>query len=125
MGAAVDGQQLAGDGPAAEGEPADRLGHLVGGHQQLQGRDLGGALLVLFVVGLFQPLFDYWRIEPNEFVHYVQPWGRDQSVPRQGSTVTREVPDVRPKRRATGIRCFISVARAVRATSRISSSMRG
>ena len=33
-------------------------------------------------------------MEPNEFVHYVQPWGRDQSIPRQGSTVTREVPDV-------------------------------
>ena len=41
-----------------------------------------------------QPRRDYWRIEPNEFVHYVQPWGRDQSIPRQGSTVSREVPDV-------------------------------
>ncbi|MFT5830217.1 MAG: hypothetical protein ACI9D0_000800, partial [Bacteroidia bacterium] len=35
-----------------------------------------------------------WRFEPNDFPHYLQPWGRDQSVPRQGSTVTREIPDV-------------------------------
>ncbi len=47
-----------------------------------------------FVLGMLQPRFNYWRIESNEFVHYIQPWGRDQSVPRLGSTVTREVPDV-------------------------------
>ncbi len=47
-----------------------------------------------FCLGMLQPRFDYWRLEPNEFVHYIQPWGRDQSVPRLGSTVTREVPDV-------------------------------
>ena len=40
------------------------------------------------------PRFNYWRLEPNEFVHYIQPWGRDQSIPRLGSTVSREVPDV-------------------------------
>lgn len=55
---------------------------------------LGGVLWVLFFVGLIHPRFDYWRFEANEFVHYVQPWGRDQSIPRSGSTVTREVPDV-------------------------------
>ena len=47
-----------------------------------------------FCLGMLQPRFNYWRLEPNEFVHYIQPWGRDQSIPRQGSTVTREVPDV-------------------------------
>lgn len=51
-------------------------------------------LWVFFCLGMLQPRFDYWRLEPNEFVHYIQPWGRDQSVPRQGTTVTREVPDV-------------------------------
>ena len=51
-------------------------------------------LCVFFVIGIVQPRFDYWRFEPNEFVHYVQPWGRDQSIPRQGSTVAREVPDM-------------------------------
>jgi hypothetical protein len=51
-------------------------------------------LWVLFLAGMIQPRFDYWRLEANEFVHYIQPWGRDQSIPRIGSTVTREVRDV-------------------------------
>ena len=51
-------------------------------------------LFLFFLVGMIQPRFNYWRIEPNEFVHYIQPWGRDQSIPRQGSTVAREVPDM-------------------------------
>ncbi|MEM9382905.1 MAG: hypothetical protein AAGB93_23340 [Planctomycetota bacterium] len=51
-------------------------------------------LLLFFMIGMAQPRLNYWRIEPNEFVHYIQPWGRDQSIPRLGSTVTREVPDV-------------------------------
>jgi len=51
-------------------------------------------LSVFFLVGMIQPRFNYWRIEPNEFVHYIQPFGRDQSIPRLGSTVVREVPDV-------------------------------
>lgn len=55
---------------------------------------IGLFLLFFFFLGIAQPRFDYWRLEPNEFVHYVQPWGRDQSFPRQGSTVTREVPDL-------------------------------
>ena len=49
---------------------------------------------LFMALGLLQPRLDYWRFEPNEFTHYVQPWGRDQSVPRLGSTVTREIPDV-------------------------------
>ena len=51
-------------------------------------------LVIFFGLGLIQPRVDYWRLEPNEFVHYIQPFGRDQSIPRQGSTVTREVPDI-------------------------------
>ncbi len=51
-------------------------------------------LIVFSFMGLIQPRVDYWRLEPNEFVHYIQPFGRDQSIPRQGSTVTREVPDI-------------------------------
>jgi len=52
------------------------------------------ALWGFMAVGLMQPRFNYWRFEPNEFTHYIQPWGRDQSVPREGSTVVREIPDV-------------------------------
>lgn len=48
----------------------------------------------LLILGLLTPRLDYWRFEANEFVHYIQPWGRDQSIPRVGSTVTRDVPDV-------------------------------
>ena len=55
---------------------------------------IGGFLFVFMGLGCLQPRMDYWRFEPNEFTHYLQPWGRDQSVPRQGSTVTREIPDV-------------------------------
>ncbi len=55
---------------------------------------IGLLLLFFFVLGMMQPRLNYWRIEPNEFVHYIQPWGRDQSIPRLGSTVSREVPDV-------------------------------
>jgi hypothetical protein len=51
-------------------------------------------LCVFFVLGMAQPRFNYWRFEPNEFIHYIQPWGRDQSIPRVGSTVAREVPDM-------------------------------
>ena len=28
---------------------------------------------VLFLVWMIQPRFNYWRLEPNEFVHYIQP----------------------------------------------------
>ena len=55
---------------------------------------IGVVLLFFFIVGMIQPRFNYWRLEANEFVHYIQPFGRDQSVPRLGSTITREVPDV-------------------------------
>ncbi len=53
------------------------------------------SILFFFLgIGLLNPRLNYWKFEPNEFVHYIQPWGRDQSIPRQGSTVSREVPDV-------------------------------
>lgn len=55
---------------------------------------ISGFLFFFLFLGLLQPRLDYWRLEPNEFTHYIQPWGRDQSIPRQGVTVTREVPDV-------------------------------
>lgn len=51
-------------------------------------------LWVFMAIGLLHPRFNYWRFEPNEFTHYIQPWGRDQSIPREGSTVVREIPDV-------------------------------
>jgi len=55
---------------------------------------IGSIVAILLALGMTQPRFNYWRFEANEFVHYVQPWGRDQSIPRQGSTVVREIPDV-------------------------------
>jgi len=55
---------------------------------------VSGFLWVFMILGLLQARLDYWRLEPNEFTHYIQPWGRDQSIPRLGSTVTREIPDV-------------------------------
>lgn len=55
---------------------------------------LSGMLWLFFFFGMIHPRFNYWRFEPNEFVHYILPLGRDQSIPRVGSTVTREVPDV-------------------------------
>ena len=55
---------------------------------------MGVLLAILFVWSLIRPMFNYWRFEHNEFVHYVQPFGRDQSVPRMGSTVSKEVPDM-------------------------------
>ena len=55
---------------------------------------MSGFLWLFFAIGMMHPRLDYWRFEHNEFTHYIQPWGRDQSVPRQGSTVAREIPDV-------------------------------
>jgi hypothetical protein len=55
---------------------------------------VAGFLWFFFFLGMMQPRLNYWRLEPNEFTHYIQPWGRDQSIPRQGTTITREVPDV-------------------------------
>ncbi|MDF1797979.1 MAG: hypothetical protein P1V81_02295 [Planctomycetota bacterium] len=55
---------------------------------------LTGFFWVFMAIGLMHPRLNYWRFEHNEFTHYIQPWGRDQSIPRQGSTVSREIPDV-------------------------------
>lgn len=54
----------------------------------------GFSTLFLFAWGMLRPMFDYWKLEHNEFVHYIQPFGRDMSIPRQGSTVSKEVPDI-------------------------------
>lgn len=74
------------------------LGHWIAGLELTYSTDaymaIGLVLLFFFMMGMTQPRLDYWRLEPNEFVHYIQPWGRDQSIPRLGSTVSREVPDV-------------------------------
>ena len=48
----------------------------------------------MFSWGMIRPMSDYWVLEHNEFVHYIQPFGRDMSVPRMGSTVSKEIPDI-------------------------------
>ena len=74
------------------------LGGWIGGWELLYSTHayfvIAGFLWFFMILGLLQPRLNYWRLEPNEFTHYIQPWGRDQSIPRQGSTVTREIPDV-------------------------------
>ncbi len=55
---------------------------------------LGSILLCLMIWGLITPLFSYWRLEQNEFVHYSQPIGKDMSIARMGCTVYKEIPDV-------------------------------
>jgi hypothetical protein len=74
------------------------VGHWISARQISYSTDaylsIGLVLLFFFGLGITQPRLNYWRLEPNEFVHYIQPWGRDQSIPRLGSTVSREVPDV-------------------------------
>ncbi len=54
----------------------------------------GAILLGLFCWGMLRPMFDYWKLEHNEFVHYIQPFGRDMSIPRSGSTVSKDIPDI-------------------------------
>lgn len=54
----------------------------------------GLVLALLLGWGLLRPMFDYWKFEHNEFVHYIQPFGRDMSIPRMGSTVTKQIPDI-------------------------------
>ena len=75
-----------------------RIGHWIEGLELYYSTHtyllVGFLLALFFVMGMATPRFNYWRLEPNEFVHYIQPWGRDQSIPRLGSTVSREVPDV-------------------------------
>ena len=74
------------------------LGHWIAGLQLTYSTHvyfvISGFLWLFMFAGLLNARLDYWRLEPNEFTHYIQPWGRDQSIPRQGSTVTREIPDV-------------------------------
>jgi len=81
-------------GWAVLGSTADWIGSLQVSYSTAAYLVVGGSLLFFFFLGMLQPRLNYWRLEPNEFVHYVQPWGRDQSIPRLGSTVSREVPDI-------------------------------
>lgn len=55
---------------------------------------IGSILFLYFLWGLVIPLFDHWKLEQNEFVHFTQPLGRDMSIARQGCTVYREIPDI-------------------------------
>ncbi len=55
---------------------------------------VGSFLLILFSWGVVSAVFDYWRIEQNEFVHFAQPIGRDMSIARLGCTVYKEYPDI-------------------------------
>lgn len=55
---------------------------------------IGGALLLLFLWGMVTPLFNYWLLDTNEFIHYTQPVGRDMSVARAGCSVYKEIPDI-------------------------------
>jgi len=55
---------------------------------------LGVILLVYFAWGLVTPLFNYWKLEQNEFIHYTQPIGKDMSIARMGCTLNKEIPDI-------------------------------
>lgn len=54
----------------------------------------GVMLLAFFIWGCIVPLFSYWKIEQNEFVHFTRPIGRDMSIARFGCTVFKEIPDI-------------------------------
>ena len=55
---------------------------------------MGSILLLFFAWGLIGPLFSYWRLEQNEFVHFTRPIGKDISIARLGCTIYKDVPDV-------------------------------
>ena len=55
---------------------------------------LAGIVAGLFCWGMIVPVFSYWRLQSNEFLHCTLPVGRDMSIARHGCTVSREVPDV-------------------------------
>jgi hypothetical protein len=55
---------------------------------------IGGVLIIMFIFGLISPRFNYWKLEQNEFIHYLQPAGRDRSIARAQCSVYKEIPDV-------------------------------
>jgi hypothetical protein len=55
---------------------------------------LGGVLFIMCVLGSLSPRFSYWKFEQNEFIHYVQPAGRDRSIARAQCSVYKEIPDI-------------------------------
>jgi hypothetical protein len=55
---------------------------------------VGGVLIVMCALGLLSPRFNYWKLEQNEFIHYLQPVGRDRSIARAQCSVYKEIPDI-------------------------------
>jgi hypothetical protein len=55
---------------------------------------LAGVLIIMFILGSISPRLSYWKFEQNEFVHYVQPAGRDRSIARASCSVYKEIPDI-------------------------------
>jgi hypothetical protein len=55
---------------------------------------LGGVLVIMIILGSISPRFSYWKLEQNEFIHYVQPAGRDRSIARAQCSVYKEIPDI-------------------------------
>lgn len=54
----------------------------------------GTILLLLWIWGAVSPLFSYWKLEQNEFMHYSQPVGKDMSIARIGCSIYKEIPDI-------------------------------
>ncbi|MFN8389176.1 MAG: hypothetical protein U0136_02660 [Bdellovibrionota bacterium] len=55
---------------------------------------MSATLFLMLGWGCISALFDYWRFEQNEFVHFTQPVGRDLSIARSGCSVYKEIPDI-------------------------------
>ncbi len=55
---------------------------------------IGGVLIIMFILGSIGPRFNYWKLEQNEFIHYLQPAGRDRSIARAQCSVYKEIPDI-------------------------------
>jgi hypothetical protein len=55
---------------------------------------IGGALIIMFILGSISPRLSYWKLEQNEFIHYVLPAGRDRSIARAQCSVSKEIPDI-------------------------------
>ena len=54
---------------------------------------LAGVLIIMFILGSIGPRLSYWKLEQNEFIHYLQPAGRDRSIARAQCSVYKEIPD--------------------------------
>ena len=61
---------------------------------------IGFFLALFFMLGMTTPRFNYWRLEPSEFVHYIQPWDAIEHPPSGTPSAARSPtssthPDVR------------------------------